>query len=65
MTEMDRRAVLEHPELFNADERADAWEMTAGQCRERGPMFDWAAKIASEEALKARAQSRSRVKETR
>lgn len=65
MTETERRDVLEHPDAYTADILADAWEMTAVQCRERGPMFAWAAKIADAEARKARAQPPARVRERR
>lgn len=54
MTETTRRDVLENPDAYSADDLADAWEMTACQCRERGPMFAWAARIAEREARNAR-----------
>lgn len=47
-----RRAVLESPDAFSAEERAQAWEMTAHQCRENG--VEWAAEIADAEADAAR-----------
>lgn len=58
MTEQERRAVLENPEAYTVDTLADAWEMTACQCRERGPSFAWAVKIAEKEARLYRALSR-------
>ena len=55
MTDQYRRDVLENPSAYSADDRADAWEMTAAQCRENG--VEWAAEIADDEAVKARALS--------
>ena len=53
--EMWRRHVLEHPEKYDALERAAAWELTAHQCEERG--IHWAAKIARRRARRARARA--------
>lgn len=46
-----RRSVLENPGSYSAAERAEAWTMTARQCRENG--CEWAAEIADEEARNA------------
>lgn len=53
--ELWRRMVLESPGAFSAEDRAEAWEMTARQCRENG--VEWAAEIADEEARAARSTS--------
>lgn len=55
MTEQERRAMLENPDAYTAEQMADAWDMTAGQCREGGAEYEWAARIADKEARKFRA----------
>lgn len=66
MTDTERRAVLENPDAYPVDVLADAWEMTAEQCRERGPDFAWAAEIAAREGRVYRTLStRYFAKETR
>jgi hypothetical protein len=52
VTDETRRHVLEHPHAYSAEDRADAWAMTARQCRENG--VEWAAEIADAESESAR-----------
>jgi hypothetical protein len=51
MSDATRRHVLENPDAYGAEDRAEAWELTACQCREQG--VEWAAEIADEEARQA------------
>lgn len=63
MTEETRRDVLENPSAYSAGDRADAWEMTAAQCRANG--VEWAAEIADAEARAARGARLPRFVEAR